>query len=96
MAKKFISLEKELDVLIEEILRNPQHGEPLGNGLYKMRLAVESKNSGKSGGFRIVTYLINRTENSTDIFLITIYDKSEVTDVSKKELLKIVKTVFKK
>ena len=59
LTKKFVSLEKEIEDLVAKLIETPIQGESLGAGLYKIRLAVESKGGGKSGGFRIITYLVN-------------------------------------
>ncbi|QMW00431.1 type II toxin-antitoxin system RelE/ParE family toxin [Spirosoma foliorum] len=94
LVKKFVSLESELDDLIETISETPKTGEPLGSGLYKVRLASKSKGKGKSGGFRVITYLLTEAEEGIDIYLITIYDKSEESSIKKDVLLKIVETLF--
>jgi len=93
-AKKFPLLDIELLSLENELTKTPQMGEPLGANLYKIRLASEDKGAGKSGGFRVITYLIKECETSTEIFLITIYDKSEESTITKTALLKIVKSIF--
>ncbi|WP_020606506.1 type II toxin-antitoxin system RelE/ParE family toxin [Spirosoma spitsbergense] len=90
LARKFASLESELDALIENLTETPDTGESLGAGLYKIRLASKSKGKGKSGGFRVITYLLSKTEEGTDIYLITIYDKSEESSIKKEMLLKLV------
>jgi len=54
-------------------------------------LANKSKGTGKSGGFRVVTYLLKITETGSNLYLITIYDKSEEESIEKMELLKLVK-----
>lgn len=92
--KKFVSLEGEMETLINELLENPTLGESLGAGLYKIRLAVESKGGGKSGGFRVITYLVNQTKKGTDIYLLTLYDKSEESTKKKNVLLKLVKDIL--
>ncbi len=94
LSKKFPSLDEELTELEQELLENPELGEPLGASLYKIRLASKDKGKGKSGGFRVITYLIQENKNSYEIFLITIYDKSEESTVTKTALLKLVKTIF--
>ena len=91
--KKFVSLKTELKLLETELLKNSNIGVSLGNGLYKIRLANKDKVSGKSGGFRIITYII--TENN-EIILLVIYDKSEESSIKKTELLKIAKKYFTK
>ena len=67
--KKFRSLPTDLLKLEEELIENPKLGTHLGDGLYKIWLAVKSKNKGKSGGFRVVTYLLNENNG----FLIFIF-----------------------
>ncbi len=93
LAKKFRSLENDIDNLEEKLLATPKLGESLGAGLYKIRLAVESKGGGKSGGFRLITYLLEERPDGTDIFFITIYDKSEDDTMQKQSLLKLVKDI---
>ena len=89
-SKKFASLESELDELIADLTRSPTMGQSLGAGLYKIRLAVKSKGKGKSGGFRIVSYLVTENEDNTDVFLITMYDKSEDSSIDKDTLLTMI------
>jgi hypothetical protein len=67
-------------------------GEPLGIGCYKIRLAIDSKSSGKSGGARVVTCVRIIKEQ---IDLLTIYDKSERSTIKKHELKKLVKLFVK-
>jgi len=75
------------------IKQNPKIGTQLGGSLYKIRLASNSKSGGKSGGFRVITYAIEQTLNATTIYLVTIYDKSEESSISKKTLLNLVKDI---
>lgn len=92
--KKFSSLEQEINDLGKKLKVNPTLGVSLGAGLYKIRLASRSKGGGKSGGFRIVTYLVSKQEDGIVIYLITMFDKSEESSVKKTDLLKIVKRLF--
>jgi mRNA-degrading endonuclease RelE of RelBE toxin-antitoxin system len=46
-----------LENLEKELTDNPKLGEPLGANIYKIRVAAKDKSKGKSGGFRIITYL---------------------------------------
>jgi len=92
--KKFASLEDELIELENELLLNPKLGEPLGAGLYKIRLASKDKGKGKSGSFRIISYLIKEYDGFYEIFLIIIYDKSEENSIKKPLLLKLIKSIF--
>ncbi|MDR0872909.1 MAG: type II toxin-antitoxin system RelE/ParE family toxin [Prevotellaceae bacterium] len=87
LAKKYVSLKNEYKELIEDLSENPEKGTPLGNNLYKIRLAIASKGRGKSGGARIITYL--KTEQN-NVYLLTIYDKGERDNISDNEIQKIL------
>ena len=94
LSRKFLSLGNELKELENELLENPEQGESLGANLYKIRLASKDKGKGKSGGFRVITYLIQEQKNYYEIYLITIFDKSEESTISKSALKKLVKKIF--
>lgn len=83
LAKKYPSLKKEFATLISKIISNPETGTFIGNHCYKIRISIASKNKGKRGGARVITYLYIQTET---VYLLTIYDKSEKENVSDKEL----------
>jgi mRNA-degrading endonuclease RelE of RelBE toxin-antitoxin system len=88
--KKYQSIETDL----KSFIGNLPNMEPisLGGNIYKYRLLVKSKNKGKSGGFRIISFEILISENQKDITLLTIYDKSEQASLSKTEIEEIIKT----
>lgn len=90
LVKKYPSLKKEYASLINELKVNPAAGTPVGNDCYKIRLAIASKNKGKSGGARVITYVI---VDNTTVFLLTIYDKSELGNISDKELREMIKNI---
>lgn len=83
LVKKFPSLKIEFKELIEEITKNPQEGTFIGNNCYKIRVAIESKRKGKSGGARAITYVYVERET---VYLLTIYDKSEKENLKPNEL----------
>ncbi len=90
LIKKYPSLKQELKQLNTNLLSNPAIGTSLGNNAYKIRIAIKSKGVGKSGGARVITYLI--TENK-ELYLLTIYDKSEFENIDDKTLRKIIKDI---
>ncbi|WP_291102601.1 MULTISPECIES: hypothetical protein [unclassified Flavobacterium] len=92
--KKFPTLEEELTTLQELLLENPKMGILLTTNIYKIRVPNKDNQRGKSGGFRIITYLVEETKDNYEINLLTIYDKSEESTISKSTLLKIVKQYF--
>jgi len=78
LVKKFPSLKKEFAELIKSILKNPETGTFIGNNCYKIRISIASKGKGKSGGARVITYLYIQTKT---VYLLTLYDKSEKSDL---------------
>ncbi|BAU52841.1 type II toxin-antitoxin system RelE/ParE family toxin [Mucilaginibacter gotjawali] len=92
LLKKYHTLQFNLSQLEQDLIQNPRLGDNYGANIYKIRLADESKGKGKSGGFRIITYLIQENTDSTDIYLITIFDKSEESSVSKDDIKEIIKS----
>lgn len=83
LAKKYPSVKTDVSNLITELQINPLMGIPIGNNFYKIRISIQSKNKGKSGGARVITYVQVINEN---IFMVAIYDKSEFESISEKEL----------
>jgi hypothetical protein len=99
LAKKFASLPDELEHLATRLAGNPRLGTSLGKDCYKIRLAVRSKGGGKSGGMRIITYVVVRLRLGADgvatVYLASIYEKSErenITDAQLKALIAALNT----
>lgn len=83
LAKKYPSIKVDVSNLMKELQTNPLMGIAIGNDFYKIRMTIQSKGKGKSGGARVITYVQVIDEN---IFMIGIYDKSEYENISYKEL----------
>ena len=92
LARKFPSLKTEFVTLIEDLEENPKMGISLGNNCFKIRLAIASKGRGKSGGARVITHFY--IKNNT-VFLLAIYDKSEQTDITDRELRELLLEIEK-
>ena len=90
LAKKYPSLKTEYATLVEELEDNPTKGTSLGNNCFKIRLAIASKGSGKSGGARVITHTYIENEI---VYLLSIYDKSEQSDISDKELKELLSEI---
>ncbi|QJD77855.1 type II toxin-antitoxin system RelE/ParE family toxin [Spirosoma rhododendri] len=83
LAKKYISLKADIQVLVNELRKQPELGTAIGKNCYKIRLAIKSKRKGKSGGARVITYVYVDAET---IYLLSIYDKSEKENLDEGEL----------
>ncbi len=66
---------------------NPKSGKPLGKKVYKVRLRSADIGKGKSGGYRVITYVIDEQEK---IRLLTIYAKPRKANISDKEIMSIL------
>jgi mRNA-degrading endonuclease RelE of RelBE toxin-antitoxin system len=91
LAKKYPSLKGDIAGLAEELSTKPIQGISLGKDAYKIRLAITSKGKGKSGGARVITCV---KITATVVYLVSIYDKSEQTGISDKELKERIKQLF--
>lgn len=84
LIKKYASLKGELQSLASELTDNPTKGLQVSEDTYKIRLAVRSKSRGKSGGLRIITHVfakIVEEEDTRNVYLLAIYDKSDYENV---------------
>jgi mRNA-degrading endonuclease RelE of RelBE toxin-antitoxin system len=90
LSKKYPSFKSDLIKLIEKLEDNPIQGDSLGKSCYKVRINIESKRKGKSGGARIITY-VHVTEE--DVYLLTVYDKSERESLAKGELEELLEAL---
>ena len=86
--KRYPSLKQELFFLGKELENNPTMGTPLGNNVYKIRISISSKGRGKSGGARIISYVLVLKEA---VLLLTIYNKGEKNSISDKEIKELIK-----
>ena len=89
LQKKYQSIRDD----IEPVIKTLQQGELLGNRIqynanivYKVRVKNSNTQKGKSGGYRVIYYL----QTPNDIILLTIYSKSEQSDISATEIKRII------
>jgi mRNA-degrading endonuclease RelE of RelBE toxin-antitoxin system len=96
--KKFPSLKVELIELSDALLLNPRQGVKLTETIYKIRLASKSKGKGKSGGFRVITYIVENAGQDDEYIVVTllsIYDKSEINTLKNSEISLLVEDFLK-
>ena len=90
LKKKYPSLFKDVNELTESLKANPKMGEPLGRDCYKIRMAISSKNKGKSGGARVITCVKIVDET---LYLLSIYDKSEQANIPDDEIDSVLRSL---
>ena len=92
LAKKYPSIGNDYAALLDDLEADPKSGDPIGKNCFNVRMAIISKNKGKSGGARVITHLLVRLEGET-LYLLKIYDKSDLETISEKELENLLKAI---
>ncbi|MDR3250071.1 MAG: type II toxin-antitoxin system RelE/ParE family toxin [Tannerella sp.] len=90
LKKKYASLQSDLKQFKKDFAENHEMGTDLGGGFRKIRIAIQSKGKGKSGGARIITYELCLKAEDGVIVLVDIYDKSEKETLNDSEYIKIL------
>ena len=86
--KKYKNISNDLRELYKNLNENPNAGVALGDNCFKIRLANSSIPIGKSGGFRVIYYYI---DTNNHIYLMAMYSKSELDNISDEKLRDILK-----
>ena len=68
-------MKANLQQLIHLLAEEPKTGTDLGHGIHKIRMAISSKGKGKSGGSRVISFLV---KEDNEVYLVHIYDKSQL------------------
>ena len=85
--KKFPKIKSDLVNFVNQLLLNPKMGIDLGENIFKARIPNSSIPTGKSGGFRIITYY----KKDSILYLVTIYSKTEQDNILTDKLKRIIK-----
>lgn len=91
LKKKFPLIDDELREFEQNISKNPAQGANLGNKTYRSKIAAKSIGKG-NGGARVITYIM---KEDFEIYLLTIYDRPEVSTVTDKAVEAMVREVEK-
>lgn len=91
----------ELREIIDTIAANPQLGDEISGtgGARKIRFSSKQKGSGKSSGYRVITFYSGK---DIPVFLLSAYEKGQKDDMThvEKQVLKItlkhLVTIYKK
>lgn len=87
LKKKYRKIKEDFETLIETLTKDPYSGTNLGKNLYKLRLKSSDISKGKSGGFRVIYYLLTEDKK---LYLLTIYSKSDIETINIDRILKII------
>ena len=90
LVKKYPSFKEEFLIFVKSLYKNPKQGTGIGNHCYKIRIAIQSKGKGKSGGARIISCIFIQEET---IYLISVYDKAAIENITDSELKKLIQEI---
>ena len=91
LAKRHKSIKEDMEKLRASLEENPLQGSDLGGGLRKIRMAIESKGGGKSGGARVITFTIFTDQATGKVYMLEVYDKSDYSTIKKDIIKKMLK-----
>lgn len=91
--KKYPSLKRDLQILQNDLLNNPNAGVNLGSSIRKIRMTMGSKGRGKSHGARVITVTVMVNIEEAEINLLFIYDKAERDNITTGEIKALIKEV---
>ena len=93
LKKKYRHVIDDVDILVESLRNGETPGDQVPNvgyNAYKVRLKSTDLTKGKSGGFRVIYYLQTNPER----ILLTIYVKTERTDISPIEIANLISEIL--
>ncbi|WP_456479010.1 type II toxin-antitoxin system RelE/ParE family toxin [Nautilia sp.] len=87
LSKKYKHINEDVYNFLNSVTTKDDLGIELKSNIYKARIKNSDKNKGKSGGYRLITYLkITKKE----LHLLYIYDKSQITNLTEKEIDELI------
>jgi hypothetical protein len=86
--KRYPDFTKNIQSTIDSLGVNPVQGDPLGSGVYKLRIEIEGKGHGERYGARLIHAVFSVVGK---VYLMRVYDKSDKKDLSPSELKEIRK-----
>ena len=91
LGRRYKSFADDYDTFLEEIKKNPYQGVELMPGVRKIRMSITSKERGKSGGARVITFTYAVSDKTGVILRLLVYDKSDASSVKNNVLKAILK-----
>jgi mRNA-degrading endonuclease RelE of RelBE toxin-antitoxin system len=89
LAKKYRHIKSDVQPIIDDLTRGKMTGDQIPGiryDVFKVRVKNSDAAKGKSGGYRIIYY----RPGSSLIVLITIYSKTEQSDITPAEIRRII------
>lgn len=91
LSKKYPSFKEDYRKFLDSIKENPLQGDEITKNIRKIRMAIEPKEKGKSGGARVITFNILTDIQNGHVFFLLIYDKEDASTVKVNEVKQMVR-----
>lgn len=91
LSKKYRHIRQDIQPVIDDLRQNKIIGDQvpgIGYTIFKVRVRNTDARKGKSGGYRVIYYL----QTKAHIILITIYSKTEQSDISAARIQQIIES----
>lgn len=91
LSKKYRHIRSDVQPVLDQLLEGETPGDQIphvGYSVFKARISNKDSQKGKRSGYRFVYYL----KTPTRIILITIYSKADQSDISAKQIQKIIQS----
>lgn len=91
LAKRYRGLADDYKDFIDSLKENPLQGTEIAPNVRKIRMTINAKGKGKSGGARVITFNALVSESEGMIALLLIYDKSDASNIKMNVVKEIIK-----
>lgn len=89
LRKKYPRIQNDMQLVIQQLEQGELLGDQIsgvGDPVFKLRVKNSDIQKGKSGGYRLIYYV----KTATGIVLLTVYPKSEQSDIDATEIRDII------
>ena len=90
LVKRYRNIKQDLKKLTATLENDPTIGTHIVNNCYKIRVPNSSVPTGKSKGFRVITYYID-LDNT--LYLLSMYSKSDADNISDSTITELLKQI---
>ncbi len=89
LSKKYRNIRADLQPILDDLQAGKFEGDQIANvgyTVFKLRIKNRDNKKGKSAGYRVIYYV----KTATSVFLVTIYSKSEQSNIPALEIRRIL------
>jgi mRNA-degrading endonuclease RelE of RelBE toxin-antitoxin system len=91
LAKRYRGFVDDYEAFLNSLKENPLQGTEIAPNMRKIRMTINAKGRGKSGGARVITFNVLVSEKERTIALLLIYDKSDASNIKMNVVREIIK-----